>query len=166
MPDDIQITNCHVHTFNRDFIPPHFPNKFLVFLDKIPGATRFLAWITKPFRGRSIGAMLHRKLRMKEVGEKENQELILEDVAKEYPDDARFVILPMEMGFSGYGTPKKLLHDQHQEILEISEKEKWAGRVIPFCTCHPEKCCFRRRSGQSFGIGQIQGAENISQARL
>lgn len=131
------IVNCHVHLFTLD----HVPKRFLPFglthaLRRAPfqrtlASALRIAW---PFAARD---RLNRYADFLSVGGSVGQSEVFRRLEGYYPEDSRFVALPMDMAFMGAGEPPVDLHRQHDELARIAEAT--GGRVMPFVAVDPRR---------------------------
>lgn len=131
------IYNTHIHTFKQEDIPVNFLPLGLVrlFATKF-GAnvfTRFLNNVN-PF---SNNDLLDRYVKFINTGKLGSQQATFEKCASYYPDDARFVILPMDMAFMGAGNVPRPYREQLDELAQL--KELYPKRVIPFVHIDPRR---------------------------
>ena len=100
MPD-IRITNCHVHCFTDRHIPRHYPHRALIPFKRRPGLVRVLSAGAHLLGQEGLAQNLRRLARFGSEARAASQAEILEQLNPQYPEDARFVILPMAMEASG-----------------------------------------------------------------
>ena len=104
---ELPIYNCHIHTFTVKHAPHHLPALYLpkylkwlgvLFSDLLrrPGVARRLVWLVNlpPFRNND---KLQRTANMLLRGSAKTQAEIFRAIQVQYPKDARFVVLPMDM---------------------------------------------------------------------
>ncbi len=134
MPD-IQIVNCHVHTFTGLHTPKDYPSRWLRLFRKVPGLIRFAAWLARFFARYETADMLDRLYRFQQETDRPEQAELLASVARYYPSNTRFVVLPMDLAGIGYGDVPASLREQHDELnrLHIARPET----VVPFATVNP-----------------------------
>ena len=137
MSDDIQITNCHIHTFLDDHVPPNYPfwwaRPFKVF-------PRLILWLARFFRligQHPTAEKLDRLYAFQKESQHRTQDKLLDNVRKHYPGNTRFVVLPMELSGIGYGEPPVPLHDQHDQLAKMAAADGNKGLVLPFATLDP-----------------------------
>ncbi|MEM6387995.1 MAG: amidohydrolase family protein [Pseudomonadota bacterium] len=142
--DTFTITNCHIHTFTLK----HVPKRFLPFgltqaLASLPlqSAVTFLLHLANPFNKRD---RLSRYANFLEIGGQRTQEQIFEIIKDYYPENTRFVVLPMDMAFMGAGEPPVDIHAQHDELEVLAQR--YPDLVLPFLAIDP-----RRYDGGSGG---------------
>lgn len=136
MADDIQITNCHIHTFTQRHIPSRYPTPLVAWLKNIPGFVPALAWVLRLI-GHPAAETLERLYRFQQESTKPRQADILAQVQRHYPENTRYVILPMDMAGIGYGEVAASLREQHDELAEMARTDGLAGKVLPFATIFP-----------------------------
>ena len=137
MSDDIQITNCHIHTFLDDHVPSNYPfwwaRPFKVF-------PVLILWLSKFFRligQHPISEKLYRLYAFQQESQHHSQARVLANVRKHYPSNTRFVVLPMELSGFGYGDPPEPLGRQHDDLADMAAEGETAGLVLPFATLDP-----------------------------
>lgn len=136
MPD-IRITNCHVHCFTDRHIPRHYPHRALIPFKRRPGLVRVLAAGAHLLGQEGLAQNLRRLARFGSEARAASQAEILEQLNPQYPEDARFVILPMAMEASGHGPVPVPIAAQHDELAMLAATPGWAGRLIPFAGIDP-----------------------------
>jgi len=132
----IRITNCHVHTFTAKHTPLFFPAWYLVVFKLVPASVELLA---RAIRGwfPERAEWLLRLIKFRRFSSLSTQEKIFEAVRIQYPSDTRFVVLPMDMALMRHGPVGEDLDTQHAKLFELAARHD--GRVIPFCTVHPDR---------------------------
>ncbi len=132
------IINCHVHTFTLN----HVPRRFFWYALTVIGAGMpfksllgsFLRkagkWITKD-------DMLGRYADLLETGARTSQLEVFDEVRLLYPEDTRFVVLPMDMDFMGAGTAEASLDEQHKELEDLVTK--FGDAILPFVAIDPRR---------------------------
>lgn len=134
----IEITNCHVHSFTRRHLPAWFPHPLAWPFVQIPWLVRFLAFLARVLAQHGIADRLDRLHRFRQEAWAQHQSEILDRLIPQYPARTRFVVLPMELGPIAVGAPQADLRAQHDELARLAEDPRWAGRILPFATCHPD----------------------------
>jgi predicted TIM-barrel fold metal-dependent hydrolase len=130
----MQITNCHVHTFTHKHTPARFVPWPVSALVRIPGVRGALIWLAKridPRRRTRFG----RYAQIIETSYNRGQVDIFETVRGFYPQDTRFVLLPMDMELMGAGGVEESIDVQHAQIKELCAA--YEGIVIPFAAVDP-----------------------------
>lgn len=135
--DDIQITNCHVHTFTTAHTPLYFPHPVVAVFRLVPGLLRFLRWAFRYLPWENVYDFLVRIENFHRTGNRNTQEKVFKEVLHYYPSDARFVVLPMDMARIGHGPVQQDIRDQHDGLAALAQRPEYAGRVIPFATVFP-----------------------------
>ena len=131
------ITNCHVHTFTGDHVPERFLPFGLMSLLRIERVRRFLAVLGVLTAPIIRDGRVQRFLQFADVANCESQGEILDKLRHFYPRGTRFVVLPMDMEFMGAGRPRRVLDEQHEELLELAVA-RWP-KVVPFCAVDPRR---------------------------
>jgi predicted TIM-barrel fold metal-dependent hydrolase len=124
------ITNCHIHTFTYEHVPDRW----------VPRPVGLLlrgAWLRRPLLRllrRISPETRDRYERFAQILElsyaEKHQEGVFETVRGYYPENTRFVILPMDMALMGAGNVEKSIADQHEELAQL--RDKYPTQVIPF----------------------------------
>ncbi|MEN8229427.1 MAG: amidohydrolase family protein [Bacteroidota bacterium] len=74
-----------------------------------------------------------------EQGFVKSQGHILDSLMRFYPENTRFVVLPMDMKYMGAGDPEEKYLDQMKGLLELKKDTKYSGRLLPFVFAHPDR---------------------------
>lgn len=131
------ITNCHTHTFLLDHVPRGFlPFGLTMALAALP-FQRTLVRVLRllnPFHDRD---RLSRYANFLDVGGRRSQSETFKIIQSYYPDDTRFVVLPMDMAFMGAGKPTIDIDQQHDELAAVAQRAN--GRVLPFLAIDPRR---------------------------
>jgi predicted TIM-barrel fold metal-dependent hydrolase len=128
------ITNCHVHTFTHD----HTPNRFLPW--PVPQLARFalvrmaVIGLARTFDRDRKGA-LGRYAEIIKTSYNRSQRDVFAIVQSFYPDDARFVVLPMDMTQMNAGAVAAGIADQHEELASLAAA--FPKTVVPFAAVDP-----------------------------
>ncbi len=135
---DLPIYNCHIHTFTAENILPNniFMRGFVKIM-RVPWARKFLLVVF----GRLILRMSRDAVtltgRFFARGAFESQRRIFEHIKKQYPENTRFVVLPLDFEYIGIGTPILPYESQLQELSKLSDENK--DTLIPFCSVDPRR---------------------------
>ena len=126
----MQITNCHIHTFTYEHVPDRW-------VPRPVGLLLRRAWVRRPLLRllrRISPETRDRYERFAQILElsyaDRHQEGVFETVRGYYPEQTRFVILPMDMELMGAGKVEKSIADQHEELARL--RDKYPTQVIPF----------------------------------
>ena len=136
---DIQITNCHIHTFTTDHAPLYFPVRAAAIFRAMPGLVRGARWTANILGQDALTDRLVRLEKFHRTGSRTSQAAIFKEVIKYYPKSARFVVLPMDMALIGHGRVAKDIRAQHDELAQLARHEVYGSQVIPFGTIHPDR---------------------------
>ncbi|MBL3573219.1 amidohydrolase [Rhodovulum sulfidophilum] len=136
---DIRITNCHIHTFTAAHAPLCYPAPPVAALRAWPGLLRGLRGAARLLPWEGAYEALLRLEHFRDTGCRDSQRAVFLEVLRHYPDSARFVVLPMDLAFCGYGPVPVGLEAQHRELYELSRDPQVGHRVIPFATIHPDR---------------------------
>lgn len=136
---DIQITNCHIHTFTARHVPRRYPHPAVAWIRHVPVVIGGLAALAR-FAGRAETAQqLDRLRRFNRAGMAPSQRAVFESILPHYPGNTRFVVLPMDMALIGHGPVRADIREQHDELAALARDPRHAARVIPFATIFPDR---------------------------
>lgn len=139
MPRPIEITNCHIHTFTDDYVPANYPYTWVRPFKFWPFLVRVIAAVAGFLFGREVGEKLYRLHAFLKEAQGASQAAVLQNVRKHYPENTRYVVLPMDLSGIGYGTPERSVRDQHDALARLAQAPGNAGRVLPFATIDPRQ---------------------------
>lgn len=128
----MQIHNCHIHTFTTRAVP----NRALRFRAVSLARNRLFRWGLRgltvlPFKSLDrLGAFVR-------IGSRRSQAEIFEVIARFYPDDTKFVVLPMDFEFMEAGKPPQSFFEQLEELEELARR--YDGRLLPFVAADPRR---------------------------
>jgi predicted TIM-barrel fold metal-dependent hydrolase len=132
---ELPIFNCHIHTFTAEHVPDNFlPLGPLLRWKPLVAALAWLLRRVDPWEDRDLVERYARFLGLSNFG---SQAEVLEHIRRQYPPEARFVVLPMDMAYMGAGRPPVDLDDQQAELLRLAAH--WPEAVIPFCAVDPRR---------------------------
>jgi len=136
MTKPLEMINCHSHIFTLNNVPKNFvPFGLTYFLARIP-FYKFLAKILR-FTDKIIPrSRLSRYGNLLELGLHQTQADIAENLAGYYPNNTKFVVLPMDLSYMGAGKPKQSVMDQHLKLLELVKNNK---NILPFIAIDPRR---------------------------
>lgn len=162
---DLPIFNCHIHAFTDRDVPENFLKmEFGPFLGVVLGriarwkpVRRWLVRVGPGIRQRWGDNRITRALRFVARGETDSQTDILAGIMRQYPPDATFVVLPMDMEFAGLGRVDEPIAEQHAALLEIASSS--AGRVIPFFAADPRREDLVERAREALVPGKFRGVK-------
>lgn len=137
MPD-IRITNCHVHAFTVRHIPSQFPHPAAIPLMRMPGALRVVSFFMRAFGQHPWAEWIDRMHRFHLEATTVRQSEVIDRLIPQYPDNTRFVVLPMQMRPTAGGHIVAELPAQHDELAEMAADPRYEGRIIPFTTLFPD----------------------------
>lgn len=133
------IYNCHNHIFTHENIPNRYFPFFLV------PAIRFapFRWILKTVLKMIIpwikNDKVHRYAAFIKAAYRKTQENNLIHLIGYYPEDTKFVILPMDMSRMGAGKVKEDIDEQHTELARLANDKKYRNILIPFAHIEPRR---------------------------
>jgi len=131
----VEIVNCHVHTFTQ----AHTPDRFLPW--PVPQLVRLrfmrwlLGWAARVFDKQRKTA-LGRYAQIIDTSYRKSQRDVFEIVRGFYPQDTRFVLLPMDMTMMNAGRVPVGIDEQHDDIVALRQAYP-DGLVIPFAAVDP-----------------------------
>ncbi|GGH23475.1 Amidohydrolase [Cribrihabitans marinus] len=134
---DIRITNCHVHLFHQGHVPEDYPYPWLRLFKRIPGLVVALAALMRLIGQHPIAEKLDRLHQFQKESQAGSQRAILDNLRRHYPDNTRFVVLPMDLSAFGFARPAISLADQHDELAALRRDPDVGRNVIPFATIDP-----------------------------
>ncbi len=113
------------------FVASKSGRNFVLFIAK--SLFKFL----KVLPGPQTKAYLNRYLSIGRFAFYENQSDIFERLKQQYPDKAKFVVLPMDMDYMEAGKPRKDYLSQLEEVIQL--KEKNPENCLPFVFAEPRR---------------------------
>jgi uncharacterized protein len=132
------IYNCHIHTFTAEHVLPDvFLSRWLVRAMRKPWLRKLLIWLVGGLLRMNKDA-LRLTGRFLARGSFESQEYSFNHIYNQYPENARFIVLPMDFEFMGIS--KRPIHpyeDQLKELANLRDKNK--QNLIPFCAVDPRR---------------------------
>lgn len=134
---ELNIYNCHIHTFTVEHIPDKFLPFGLVRIMRRPLLRKLILWLFGKLIPLSNKESAARTGRFMARGAFENQAKVFEYVQKQYPRETRFIVHPMDMAFMGAGQPEVEYEAQLQELAALRDATE--GAVIPFCAVDPRR---------------------------
>lgn len=133
----MEFINCHIHTFTVNHVPNRFLPAPVMGLFKFKPIRKPLIWSLKnifPFSKRDY---LHRYMNFLEITANKTQEATFETVKDYYPNNTKFIILPMDMKFMGAGKLKVDLEGQLEELLVLYKQ--YPKIIFPFIAVDPRR---------------------------
>lgn len=129
---EIEIVNCHIHTFTHEHAPDRFVRPPLNVLLRIGWFRRWLLNVVRAFdRGRR--GRIARYAEILEIAQR-SQEAVFEIARGFYPEGTRFVVLPMDMTWMGAGRVRSSIDEQHAELARLRDSHP---EVLPFAAVDP-----------------------------
>lgn len=162
------IYNCHVHTFTVKHVPHHLPVLYLhkyfkwlgvLFSDILrwPGMARVLVWLVNLIPPLRNNDKVRRLANLFLRGSADTQAEIFKAIQVQYPEGARFVVLPMDMEFMDLGRIDVDIDHQHSKLLELAAESN--GAVIPFYAADPRRADIADRVRRHVGAGGFRGVK-------
>jgi predicted TIM-barrel fold metal-dependent hydrolase len=134
-----EIINCHIHTFTAAHTPRYFPHPFVAIFRVLPFLLVFLRWVVSLLPYERLTDMIVRLEKFHTTGGRHSQRDIFREVLHYYPRNARFVVLPMDMGLIGHGPVAIDIRAQHDELAQLAADPDYGPQVIPFATLYPDR---------------------------
>lgn len=149
------IYNCHIHTFNHKAVPDEFFPEWLLELAKTKPVKNLLSDMANDRRPalEIFEALVNILAKAAKVwGDEEEledyvqflvysnmktQRKIFESCIKGYPDDSKFIVLPMDMAYMNRGEVSQKYDKQLEELSKIATS--FPDRVIPFVHVDPRR---------------------------
>jgi uncharacterized protein len=131
----MEITNCHIHTFTQAHTPDRFLPWPVPLLVRSALVRRLLSWVAR-LLDRERKTALGRYAQIIDTSYKKSQQQVFETVRGFYPQNTRFVLLPMDMTQMNAGTVAVGIDAQHAEIATLRSHYP-AGTIIPFVAVDP-----------------------------
>ena len=128
--------NSHIHTFMDVDVPQKFLPFSLVRLLATKAGTAIIARFLNLLNPFSNNDIFDRYVKFLKTGKLGSQENIFRQCQKYYPQNSRFVVLPMDMKFMGAGDVPRQYEDQLKELGELAQK---LPEVIPFMHIDPRR---------------------------
>lgn len=101
--------------------------------------------------------IFERTARFLKIAEQPSQRAVFEQVARQYPTDTAFVVLPMDMSFMNMGPLKEPIERQHAELLEMAQAS--GGQIIPFYAADPRHPDIVERVRQNLAPDKFRGVK-------
>lgn len=134
------IYNCHIHTLTSKNAPANIIKlKFAGILGDVLNIFARYQWFLDLLIWLIPGDndILEREARFLKTGGTETQAQIFQKIEAQYPDDTKFIILPMDLKFAGLKEPAEKLKKQHEDLLDLAKAYK--GRIFPFYAVDPRR---------------------------
>ena len=136
----IQIYNCHTHLFTLDHLPTNFFIGFypIAWLLQKKLTKWIILFLVNLFPGLfKLGPRIKRVAAFLRIIDNESQEKVFTNSLRNYyPSDTRFVVLPMDYTFMGYGPPKEDIDAQLENLSQL--RDKFPDQIIPFVHIDPQ----------------------------
>ncbi len=129
--------NCHIHTFTIKHIPHKFLPFRLVQILKPKIIRKPLGWFLRKVLPITNRDLLDRYINFIEITANKSQEDTLNHVMDYYPENTKFIVLPMDMKYMQAGRVKVGLEKQLEELLKVYNK--YPNTVIPFIAVDPRR---------------------------
>jgi hypothetical protein len=133
--DTVEIVNCHVHTFTQAHTPKRFLPWPVTELVRLPVVRRLLFWAARLF-DRERRGRLGRYAQIIQTSYNKTQREVFEVVRGFYPQETRFIVLPMDMTEMNAGPVEAGIDAQHTELAALRDAYP-DSKVIPFAAVDP-----------------------------
>ncbi|MCP4643765.1 MAG: amidohydrolase family protein [bacterium] len=133
------IYNCHTHIFTHENIPDDFCPARLVPIARVGPvrwALRGILKVAVPWRKKD---MLNRYAAFVKQAYVKGQRKSFETLAGYYPEETKFVVLPMDMACMAAGKVKEDIDEQHDELAKLSRDPVFGHKVLPFAHVEPRR---------------------------
>lgn len=160
---DLPIYNCHIHTFTDKNAPPYilklqFGNVLGYILSQIARNRQILKFLIRLMEGKKgNNDPLERHAKFVETGELGRQEKVFQQIQTQYPEETKFIVLPMDMKYMGLGDPLESIDKQHEDLLKLASKSK--GQIIPFYAADPRREGIVDKVRQNLGKNKFLGVK-------
>jgi len=131
------IHNCHMHTFTNQHVPVGFLPLGLLRLLSRSEVGRRIGKILSGVKPGSYDDYFDRNAAFVNIGNKPTQREVFELVKGFYPDDTRFVVLPMDMEYMDAGEVPIKYEIQLDELAEL--KKIYHDILFPFVAVDPRR---------------------------
>lgn len=130
------IYNCHTHLFTHEHVPDrYFLNLPVIRWLRKPFLRAFMPRFLKAVIPWSRSDRLNRFAAFMHAAFRDSQADNFAELVRYYPDDTRFIVLPMDMAEMGAGPVKTDIDAQHAELAALAAEHP--GRIIPFAHIDP-----------------------------
>jgi len=129
--------NCHIHLFTDQDVPNRFLPLALVPILRSTAGYKAVSTILRNAIFWKSNDILDRYVRMVRTGRYNTQQKILERCMPFYPDNTRFIVLPMDMAYMGAGKVPRHYLDQLRELHQLHRQ--YPQQVIPFVHIDPRR---------------------------
>ncbi len=133
------IYNCHCHLFTHRHIPNGYLPLFLVPLARIEPVRRLLGLGLRGLVPWSRNDRLQRIAAFIDTAFRERQADNFAELAGYYPDNSRFVVLPMDLALMEAGPVPVDIDAQHAELAALAAEPGNRERLIPFAHIDPRR---------------------------
>lgn len=128
--------NCHIHTFKDSDVPNRFLPLALVKILRTSAGYKTISKIMKNIIFWEDDDVLDRYVKFVTTGRLESQQKIFEKCRDFYPDDTKFIILPMDMAYMGAGKVPRPYKEQLEELYHLTQTYP---QVLPFIHVDPRR---------------------------
>jgi predicted TIM-barrel fold metal-dependent hydrolase len=128
--------NCHIHLFTDNDVPDKFLPLGLVKILRTTAGYETISKIMKNLIFWKDNDILDRYIKFVTTGRLGSQQKIFERCKLFYPDDTKFIVLPMDMAFMGAGEVPRPYIEQLNDLFKVS---KTYPQIIPFVHVDPRR---------------------------
>ncbi len=133
------IYNCHNHTFTHKNIPNGYFPFFLVPAARVGPIRWLLRLAMKGIVPWTKNDIVHRYAAFIKAAYRETQEDNLAQLANYYPEQTKFIVLPMDMGYMGAGSVIEDIDQQHADLARLAKNPQYRDKLIPFAHIDPRR---------------------------
>lgn len=131
------IYNCHNHIFTHENVPSGYLPFFLVPAIRIDSIRWALSKIMKAIVPWTKNDTAHRFSAFIKATYRKTQEKNLEHLTNYYPEETKFIVLPMDMAYMGAGKIIENIDGQHNELIRLAKKTEYKNTLILFAHIDP-----------------------------
>lgn len=128
--------NCHIHIFMDTDVPNKFLPLGLVKILRSTAGYKTISSIMKNLIFWTDNDILDRYIKFVTTGRLGSQQEIFEKCKAFYPDDTKFIVLPMDMAYMGAGKVPSPYIVQLKKLYDLSKSD---SQVIPFIHVDPRR---------------------------
>lgn len=133
------IYNCHSHIFTHENIPNGYFPFGLVPIIRFGPLRWLMRGVLKVIVPWSKNDKLHRYAAFINAAYRKKQEGNFKHLITYYPENTRFIVLPMDMSEMGAGKIKEDIDKQHAELARIYNDSRYNNILIPFAHIEPRR---------------------------
>jgi len=140
----IRIHNCHTHLFTLDHLPEKFFPGFSLITRLIRNdiAREIIIFLAEILLAPVLRTALPNFPRLSRVSSflqicenRSQHDVFFNSLQRYYPEDTRYIVLPMDYSFMGYGSPIVPIEKQLEELASV--RDTFPKQIIPFVHIDP-----------------------------